>query len=182
MNICKKCNSEIPTWTTINGILHNLHCRKFCLKCSPFNSHNTKDLTNKNYKLVFIEKDNVKYKLCPKCEKYLELNSDNFYICKSGGFHHYCKTCGKKRTIEQQKTLKLQSIAYKGGKCCYCGYDKYYGSLEFHHVDPTNKDFSISDGCCYNFEKIKSELNKCILVCRNCHGEIHGGLHKSGAT
>jgi hypothetical protein len=160
----------------INGTIHHLHCRKFCLQCSPFKTHNTKNLINKEYKQVYIEKDGIKYKLCPECEQYLEINSENYYITNSGKFHHYCKPCGKKRASKSQKNMKLKSIEYLGGKCSICGYSKYYGSLDCHHKDPTKKDFSISDGRCYDFEKLKLELNKCILVCRNCHGEIHGGI------
>lgn len=181
MNVCKKCKSQFPNWLRENEKLYNLHSRKFCLSCSPFKSHNTKNLMNTDYKPVFIEKEGIKYKLCPECEQYLELNSNNYYITKSGKFHHYCKLCGKKRTIARQKELKLQCIAYKGGKCQFCGYNKYYGSLAFHHTNPSQKDFGISDGRCYNLEKIKPELDKCILVCNNCHGEIHGGITKIGA-
>jgi len=73
-----------------------------------------------------------------------------------------------------QKT-KLKAIEYKGGKCQICGYNKCTRSLQFHHLDPNKKDFGISGGT-KSFEKLKPELDKCILVCANCHGEIHDGL------
>lgn len=73
------------------------------------------------------------------------------------------------------RKAKLKAIEYKGGKCCICGYDKCARSLTFHHLDPTKKDFGIS-GSTKSFEKLKPELDKCILVCANCHGEIHEGL------
>lgn len=73
-----------------------------------------------------------------------------------------------------QKT-KLKAIEYKGGKCQICGYNKCTRSLQFHHLDPNEKDFGISRGT-KSFEKLKPELDKCILVCANCHGEIHDGL------
>lgn len=73
-----------------------------------------------------------------------------------------------------QKT-KLKAIEYKGGKCQICGYNKCVRSLQFHHLDPNEKDFGISGGT-KSFEKLKPELDKCILVCANCHGEIHDGL------
>ena len=51
------------------------------------------------------------------------------------------------------------------------------GALEFHHLDPTKKDFSISHLKRFTFNQIvTSELDKCILVCSNCHREIHAGL------
>lgn len=73
------------------------------------------------------------------------------------------------------RRLKEQSIEYKGGKCQCCGYNKYNGSLHFHHIK--NKSFSIS-GKSISFERLKPELDKCILVCANCHGEIHGNIIK----
>jgi hypothetical protein len=48
--------------------------------------------------------------------------------------------------------------------------------MDFHHIDPNKKEYSISDLKTYSFDKLKVELDKCILVCRNCHGELHGGL------
>ena len=126
-----------------------------------------------------IEKNGKKYKQCSVCKVELELTSENYYIKKNEGrYHSQCKRCGLDRTQKKQKELKLKCIEYKGGKCCLCGYNRYAGSLEFHHIEPSKKDFGISDGRCYDFEKVKGELDKCILVCRNCHGEIHGGFVK----
>jgi hypothetical protein len=176
MNICKKCHVQFPNWIKIDGKLKNLHCRQFCLICSPYKTHNTKNLANENYKPTFLIKNGIKYKLCCKCGIYLQCNSENYYINKNKKVYSYCKQCGKNKTVTQQKQLKLQCINYKGGKCSICGYDKYFGSMEFHHLDPSKKDFGISDGRCYNFNKIKIELDKCILVCSNCHKEIHGGI------
>lgn len=69
--------------------------------------------------------------------------------------------------------IKAQAVAYKGGKCSICGYDKCIQALEFHHLD-TNKDFGIGDnGYTRAWSKVKEELDKCILVCANCHREIH---------
>ena len=78
--------------------------------------------------------------------------------------------------MERVRNLKLKSIKYKGGKCLKCGYNKCSRSLDFHHLDPLKKDFNISDGKTHNFEKLKPELDKCILICSNCHGELHEGL------
>jgi hypothetical protein len=68
---------------------------------------------------------------------------------------------------------KLKLIEYKGGKCCKCGYSKpIYNAYDFHHRDPNIKDFSIS-GKSWSYEKLKLEVDKCDLVCKNCHAEIH---------
>lgn len=87
----------------------------------------------------------------------------------------------KKRRVEavvkRRRKVKEMAIEYKGGCCSCCGYDKYNGALEFHHIDPKEKDFSLgAKGHCTAWEKVKKELDKCILVCANCHREIHIGL------
>lgn len=69
------------------------------------------------------------------------------------------------------------AVAYKGNECQCCGYDRYIGALEFHHVDPEQKDFGIaSKGYTHSWEKVKKEIEKCVLVCANCHREIHAGI------
>lgn len=77
----------------------------------------------------------------------------------------------------RRKNLRLKAIEYKGGKCIFCGYCKYQGTLEFHHLDRKKKDFGLSEkGITRSWDKIQKELDKCILVCANCHRELHGGL------
>ena len=52
--------------------------------------------------------------------------------------------------------------------------DKCLGALDFHHVDPVQKDFAISDSNIYkDINKLKEEVDKCMLVCANCHRELH---------
>lgn len=72
--------------------------------------------------------------------------------------------------------VKTEAVVYKGGKCSICGYNKCQKALDFHHLNPLEKDFNISGGT-RSFESIKKELDKCVLVCSNCHTEIHSGLH-----
>lgn len=52
-----------------------------------------------------------------------------------------------------------------------CGYSKCIEALEFHHLDPTEKEFEISDR--RSWEALTAELDKCILLCANCHREYH---------
>lgn len=72
-----------------------------------------------------------------------------------------------------RRKAKSILIEYKGGKCYYCGYNKCQTSLHFHHLDPGSKDFAISHNGDANINKLKNEVDKCILICSNCHGEIH---------
>ena len=77
--------------------------------------------------------------------------------------------------INWKKRKKIELIDYKGGKCEKCGYNKCVEALEFHHLDPNEKDFGISNNS-YSFERMKKEVDKCILVCSNCHREMHYNL------
>jgi hypothetical protein len=76
----------------------------------------------------------------------------------------------------RRRSLRERSIVYKGGRCEICGYDKCLSALEFHHLDPMTKEFNISDRVT-TFEDIQAELDKCHLLCANCHREVHDGLH-----
>lgn len=83
-----------------------------------------------------------------------------------------------------KKTVLKDSV---GGKCKFCGYGKYQGALHFHHIDPSQKKFPISDAVSsgkYSQEEVEAEIKKCVLVCANCHAEIHASLIelKSGAS
>lgn len=77
-----------------------------------------------------------------------------------------------KRIREWQQKQAVLAKEYAGAKCSLCGYDKCQAALEFHHLDPNEKDFNISHSN-KSFESMKPELDKCILVCANCHREIH---------
>lgn len=79
----------------------------------------------------------------------------------------------------RKRKLKTMALSLKGNGCQICGYDKYVGALEFHHVDEKNKEFDLSTrGLTRSWPRIKNEVEKCILVCANCHREIHAGLIK----
>jgi hypothetical protein len=82
-------------------------------------------------------------KICSKCKT--EKPLDNFYFDKGKNSHRYmCRACENLRIIEIQHAYKQKCVDYKGGKCVICEYDRYIGALEFHHRDPSQKDFSLS--------------------------------------
>jgi hypothetical protein len=69
------------------------------------------------------------------------------------------------------------AIEYKGGRCQICGYSKYQGAFDFHHIEPNKKDFGLGfKGKTRAWEKIKNELDKCILLCATCHREVEAGV------
>jgi len=79
----------------------------------------------------------------------------------------------------RRKRLKEMAVELKGGECQICGYQKFMGALDFHHIDGNIKSFNLSTrGLTRSWERIKDEIAKCTLVCANCHREIHGGLVK----
>ena len=96
----------------------------------------------------------------------------------------YCYECSptqngvKSSTSCHQKTqlrraMKKQAVKEKGGKCSICGYNKCIEALQFHHLDFSEKEFPLSNGNTRSWDKYKKELEKCILVCGNCHVELH---------
>ncbi len=70
-------------------------------------------------------------------------------------------------------SLKLRAIAYKGGKCQICGYEKCPAALEFHHRDPNEKDYDWNKMRRRAWDDIIKELDKCDMLCANCHRERH---------
>lgn len=77
--------------------------------------------------------------------------------------------------------LKERAVEYKGGKCSKCGYDKCLAAFDFHHLDPDQKDFRISGGHYRSFENIRAELDKTVLLCANCHREVHDEMYQMAA-
>lgn len=83
-----------------------------------------------------------------------------------------------KATTDYRRRRKLNLIKVCGDKCNICGYDKVPDALEFHHIDEKNKSYGIaSNGTCHDLEADLLEIQKCILVCANCHREIHAGFY-----
>lgn len=112
-------------------------------------------------------------KICTKCGKVKPINEFRLRNDQPGKRHSHCKECVVKQVSERRRETKFKCIEYKGGKCSVCGYDKCSAALEFHHLDPSKKEFNINKSATLSFKKLKPELDKCILVCSNCHREIH---------
>jgi hypothetical protein len=80
--------------------------------------------------------------------------------------------------VKHGRKMKAQAVAYKGGKCQRCGYHRCFDVLHFHHRNPSQKTLSLNKAHLAStmWEKIKHELDKCDLLCANCHGEVHAEL------
>ena len=68
------------------------------------------------------------------------------------------------------------AVAYKGGRCSRCGYDRCSDALGFHHAG-RGKEFGVAArGYTRSWDRVRAELDRCDLVCANCHAEIHAGM------
>ena len=77
----------------------------------------------------------------------------------------------------RRKKLREMARDYKGGKCAVCGYNRCQRALSFHHINPKKKNFDLSSrGLTRSWERIKKEIDKCVLICANCHMEVHDGI------
>lgn len=101
---------------------------------------------------------------------------DYIYEKRRGGTKKDCNNCVSKR---RRNTLRSRAIAYKGGECLVCGYNKSIRALCFHHRE--NKLFTVSSSFCRSWDSIKKEIDKCDLLCANCHMELHF-LEQNGAV
>ena len=82
----------------------------------------------------------------------------------------YMREAVKKR----RRRLREMAREYKGGKCVLCGYNRCQRALSFHHLNPKTKGFGLSvKGLTRSWQKIKDEIDKCVLLCANCHMEVH---------
>ncbi len=126
----------------------------------------------KKHKLAPANERSNKKEFCCRCcgetdpEKAVNLGSNRKH--KS-----FCKQCHSEYTIDRFREYKRKAVEYKGGKCQGCEYDKCIGALEFHHRDPNAKDPTWQYMRNRKFENIKKELDKCDLLCSNCHRETH---------
>lgn len=136
---------------------------KTAIYCSDFCRKEMEVFRRKN-------KNQIRTNVCAKCGK-------EFIPHQFGEGRRYCFDCvpdGLSTGAEIRKQIKKWSLEYKGNKCSICGYDKCIEALEFHHIDMSEKEFNLSDrNLKLDWQEIKRELDKCIVVCANCHRELH---------
>jgi transposase-like protein len=98
-----------------------------------------------------------------------------FVLERRGSYR--CQSCRQERVAEWRRRAKRRLVERAGGACVLCGYDRWPGALEFHHLDPTKKAFGLSTrGLTRSFERLTAEADKCVLLCANCHAEVEGGF------
>ena len=83
----------------------------------------------------------------------------------------------KQAVAKRRRKVKEFAVAYRGGKCQICGYNKCIWALDLHHIDPKTKEFGLGEkGYTRSWEAIKRETDKCVLICSNCHREVEAGI------
>mgnify|MGYP001015714682 CR=1 FL=1 len=108
---------------------------------------------------------------CSKCKE--EKSEECFYKKSKDKFHSWCKQCLYLAQRERWKDRKRKAVELMGGKCSSCGYKKSLAALDFHHLNPEIKDLDWGKMKLRKWSTVVEELKKCILVCSNCHREIH---------
>lgn len=112
---------------------------------------------------------NISVKKVKKIVKINKLNIDKPKLTKEERKQQISKA-----VVKYRQNQKLIAIEYKGGSCNNCGYNKSVRALVFHHRNPEEKSFGIGgNGETRKFETVKKELDKCDLLCVNCHSELH---------
>jgi transposase len=93
----------------------------------------------------------------------------------TGGYR--CAKCRAEAVTRRRRKVKRLLVEEAGGRCSVCGYSRSVAALEFHHLVPAEKSFSLSHrGVARSLEKARSEASKCILLCSNCHSEVESGI------
>ncbi len=94
-----------------------------------------------------------------------------------GRGHYRCKRCRSEAVSRRRRTIKQKLVEEAGGVCVLCGYSRWVGALQFHHVDPRQKRFQIgAHGQCRSLARCRAEARKCVLLCATCHAEVEGGF------
>jgi predicted nucleic acid-binding Zn ribbon protein len=113
------------------------------------------------------------------------MNYSNCIICGKplrGRQTKFCSPVCKNKDLQSYESQKRRGLARKlelvrtaSGRCSICGYHKNLAALVFHHTDSTAKDFKLDMRSLSNrkLEPVLEEISKCILVCANCHAELH---------
>ncbi len=118
---------------------------------------------------------------CARCKERKPVEDFYYKPSKAGNSHSYCKRCLNAYTTDRFRSRKKQGVEYLGGRCADCGGIFPYYVYDFHHRDPAQKDMQFNKLRRYSWETIKRELDKCVLLCANCHRIRHWDRFSEGA-
>jgi len=155
--ICTKCGDEYNNHVkTSDGKHRTLNTRKVCFNCKPFKPGRP------------VRKSSEE-----KAENVLK------YRKKNAAYINRIQT---QYVNKRREEFRQKAAAYKGGKCSRCGYNKCLDALEFHHRNPVEKEFQISSSYTRAWIHIEKELDKCDMLCANCHREVEREIKTSSSS
>jgi hypothetical protein len=116
-----------------------------------------------------MEKEKVK-----KCKNH----GETMFVLGTDGYYD-CKKCRVDNVSKRRRKVKQILVDELGGKCIICGYSKYNGALDFHHLKREDKEFGLAEkGSTIAIHRLRNEASKCVLLCKNCHAEVEAGITK----
>ena len=239
LKTCEACGRPFPVKAVIDGKMRSLYSRRFCLDCSPFGAHNTSrlpaGLTSAEDLVEFRRKKrnaktyrSQKRRRLKRKKQLMDAAGARCFDCGYEGaiavyeFHHrdpttkefglanfngslsrllaeaakcdlLCASCHRLRHVAMETTpptdpvvrhrrqRKLKAIEYMGSHCHLCGRDGPAALFEFHHRNAADKEFGLSErGIPHSWQKTVAELAKCVMLCANCHREVHAGVRTLG--
>jgi len=130
--------------------------KKICTKCK----------IEKNENEFHKRTKNRRHSICKECKK----NYDKYWYGKNINRRNKLKHNAKERLIRNKNFIRNYKISIG---CQICGYNKSYNALEFHHKNDDDKKYNISLMKTLSIKTIENEIKKCMIVCANCHREIH---------
>jgi 5-methylcytosine-specific restriction endonuclease McrA len=114
-------------------------------------------------------------------EKYItkgcKYHGETEFILEPSRNSYRCKKCRSNNVSKRRRKVKEKLVNVFGGKCILCNYSKYIGALDFHHLNPNEKEYGLGGkGLTKGYKTLLEEAKKCILLCANCHREVESGI------
>jgi transposase-like protein len=103
-------------------------------------------------------------------------HGDTEFTLTARGYYR-CKKCRSAAVARRRRKVKAILVEEAGGCCCICGYSRNMRALHFHHLEPSQKRHAINaKGVAIALDRPRGEVQKCVLLCSNCHAEVEDGM------
>lgn len=157
---CKECSQEFSDMPLIDKKWRDCKGRTHCYDCSPFKLNRIKA---KREELIKQNPENYVERECKVCNK-------TSVVVKGNNFLHICNGCRKKKNI---KSHRLSAVNMFNNKCKDCQKTFHMNVYDFHHLNKDDKKYELSRLWGNSWKTIEEELEKCIMLCANCHRLRH---------
>lgn len=178
--VCEQCHQEFSEDWRVNKIGIPRFCSRGC--------SNKRSLSKEAKEAIGKKLRTHPQAFCKTCGKKLVNPQSSFCrTCAALSRKGHSKygipyTTHSDYISSRRKAIRDELIEYKGGQCIKCGYHKYSGALQFHHLNPSQKEFTISARTNRSKQELYEEVDKCILICSNCHQELHQHIREGGSV